>query len=162
MAGQSVQIYDDNLNILWDSVTLKRASTNIIVTVQTRIANALLFFLDGQYLGEFDNHDHTAGNIQAIAALDISQFKSNQQYLFQILPISLRLNNGVGAGNFERKSIVGNVWLDGQLLLDNQTDKNFWEHQKGLIGEYLEIYTEEGTSKKLIGILIGQKVLRNQ
>jgi hypothetical protein len=78
MAGQSVQIYDDNLNILWDSVTLKRASTNIIVTVQTRIANALLFFLDGQYLGEFDNHDHTAGNIQAIAALDISQFKSNQ------------------------------------------------------------------------------------
>ena len=24
---------------------------------------------------------------------------------------------------------------------------NFWKHQKGLIGEYLQIYTEEGSSK---------------
>jgi hypothetical protein len=27
-----------------------------LVTVQTRKANALLFFLDGKYLDEFDNH----------------------------------------------------------------------------------------------------------
>ena len=208
MTGQSVRIYDDNMNLLWDSanysditsdnteiipvvigplqwqtwsestvsnlpvitspnpieqlnitndetiylwyrrnVTLKQASANTIVTVQTRIANALLFFLDGQYLGEFDNHDHAEGSVEAVIALDLSHFKPNQQYLFEILSISLGLNNGVGPDHFEQKGIVGNVWLDGQLLVDNETDTNFWEHQKGLVGEYLQIYTEQGSSK---------------
>ena len=52
-----------------------------------------------------------------------------------------------GAGHLEQKGIVGNVWLDGQLLVDNETNTNLWEHQKGLVGEYLQIYTEEGSTK---------------
>ncbi len=36
-------------------------------------------------------------------------------------------------------------FLDGQLLSNDQ--RNLWEHQKGLIGEYLQIYTSEGSSK---------------
>jgi hypothetical protein len=208
MADKSVQIYDDNMILLWDSanysdihsdnteifpvvvgplqwktwsesisknlpvvtslapleqlnltndetiylwyrrnVTLKQASANTIVNVQTRIANALLFFLDGQFLGEFDNHDHAEGGNDILLALDLSHFKPNQQYLFEILSISLGLSNGVGPNRFEQKGIVGNVWLDGELLVDNQTNINFWEHQKGLLGEYLQIYTEEGSTK---------------
>jgi hypothetical protein len=208
MDAQSVRIYDDNLNLLWDSanlsdiisdnteiipgvtgplewqtwseptvsnlpvitsvspleqlsvtndetiylwyrrnVTLQHASVNIIVTVQTRAANALLFFLDGQYLGEYDNHDHVASIIQAQVALDLSNFKPNQQYLFEILSVSLGLNKDLVAGYMELKGIVGNVWLDGQLLLDNITNATVWEHQKGLVGEYFQIYTSEGSSK---------------
>ena len=208
MPAESVRIYDNNLNILWDStnysdihsdntkiftivpnplqwktwtesnrsdlpkvtsltpleqlnltndetiylwyrrnVTLQRAQANTIITVQTRKANALLFFLDGHYLGEFDNHDHTTGNVEPSIAFDLSHLKPNQQYLLEILSISLGLNNGVGPYGFENKGIVGNVWLDGELLIDNQTNPNLWEHQKGLIGEYLQIYTAEGSSK---------------
>jgi hypothetical protein len=126
---------NDETIYLWyrRNVTLKQASTNTIVKVQTRISNALLFFLNGQYLGEFDNHDHSSGDVEALLALDLSHFKINEQYVFEILSISLELNNGVGADQFEKKGIVGNVWLHGQLLLDNQT--NLWEHQKGLFGE---------------------------
>jgi hypothetical protein len=41
------------------NVTLTQALTNTIITVETRKANALLFFLDGKFLGEFDNHDYS-------------------------------------------------------------------------------------------------------
>ncbi len=146
---EQLNITNDETIYLWyrRNVTLKQASANTIVNVQTRIANALLFFLDGQYLGEFDNHDHAEGSVDALLALDLSHFKANQQYLFEILSVSLGLSNGVGAGRFEQKGIAGNVWLDGELLVDNETNINFWEHQKGLLGEYLQIYTEEGSTK---------------
>ncbi len=72
----------------------------------------------------------------------VSYFKPNQEYLFEILSISLELYSGVGANYFEQKGIVGNVWLDEQLLVDNQ---NLWENQKVLVGEYLQIYTEQGS-----------------
>jgi hypothetical protein len=103
--------------------------------------------LDGKYLGEFDNHNEGLGSVEPIVALDLSNFKTNQQYLFEILSISLGLNSGVPAYHLEYKGIVGNVWLDGQLLVDNETSTNFWQHQKGLAGEDLQIYTEEGSSK---------------
>ncbi|CAF3586180.1 unnamed protein product [Rotaria socialis] len=206
MTGHSVRIFDDNLNLLWDSanvsgiqsdnteffpivigplqwqtwsepvvsnlsvftsinpteqltitndetiylwyrhnVTLTQAQAHTIVQVETRKANALLFFLDGEYLGEFDNHDHSQGALTATISLDLSTFKPNQRYLFEILSISLGLDNGIQANSFEHKGIVGNVWIDGQLVGNDET--NLWEHQKGLVGEYFQIYTEQGSSK---------------
>jgi hypothetical protein len=209
MKDQSLRIYDDNMNVLWDSdiysdissdnseilpivvgplqwqtwsesskilnssvvtspspleqlnltndetiylwyrrnVTIQQPSATTLITVQTRASNALLFFLDGQYLDEFDDRNHQQGGVVAAVTVDLSHFKPNQQYLLEILSISLGLDNNVGPSIYENKGIVGNVTLDGQLLLDNQTETNFWEHQKGLIGEYLQIYTEQGSSK---------------
>jgi hypothetical protein len=146
---EQLNITNDETIYLWyrRNVTLKQALKDTIVTVETRAANALLFFLDGKYLGEFDDHDRAEGDVEAIVALDLSNFKANQQYLFEILSISLGLSNGVGESHYERKGIVGNVWLDGDLLFDNQTGKYLWEHQKGLVGEHLQIYTEQGSSK---------------
>jgi hypothetical protein len=109
------------------------------------MGNALLFFLDGQYLGEFDNHDHGGGGLQISVALDLSHFKANQQYLFEILSISLGCNTGYGDNTFEYKGIVGNVSISGQVLPYNDT--NPWEHQIGLVGEYFQIYTSEGSTK---------------
>ncbi|CAF2383629.1 unnamed protein product [Rotaria sp. Silwood2] len=206
MTGHSVRIFDDNLNVLWDSanvsdiqsfnteilpivfaplewqtwsepvtsnlpvltsinpieqlkvtndetiylwyrrnVTLTQTQAHTLVRVETRKANALLFFLNGKYLGEFDNHDHSQGSLTATISLDLSTFKPNQQYLFEILSISLGIDNGIWENNFEYKGIVGNVWLNDQLLVNDET--NLWEHQKGLVGEYFQIYTEQGSSK---------------
>ena len=144
-----LNITNDETIYMWyrRNVTLKHASVDTIVRVQTRISNALLFFLDGHYLGEFDDHDHQAGSAEAFLALDLSHFTTNQQYLLEILSISFGLFSGVYANTFEQKGIDGNVWLDGELLFDNETEANFWSHQKGLIGEYLQIYTEQGSSK---------------
>ncbi len=128
-------------------MTLQQPSKTTIIIVQTRKANALLFFLDGQYLGEFDDHQHEWGDVSSVVSVDLSHFKPNQQYLFEILSISLGIDNDIGPYDYDKKGIVGNVWLNDQLLFDNQTETNFWEHQKGLIGEYLQIYTEQGSSK---------------
>jgi hypothetical protein len=146
---EQLNLTNDETIYLWyrRNVTLQEPSARTMITVQTRIANALLFFLDGQYLGEFDDHQHSAGSITGTVSVDLSHFKPNQQYLFEILSISLGINNGAGPGYFENKGIVGNVSLDGQQLFDNQTETNFWQHQKGLIGESLQIYTEQGSSK---------------
>ena len=56
-----MNLTNDETIYLWyrRNVTLQQAQANTIITVQTRKANALLFFLDGEYLGEFDNHDHS-------------------------------------------------------------------------------------------------------
>jgi hypothetical protein len=123
-------ITDDDTVYLWyrRNVTLKQASAKAIIRVQTRIANALLFFLNGQFLGEFDNRAHTTGPVEAFIAVDLSHFKPNQPYLFEILSLTIGVYSGVGANYFEQKGIAGNVWLDGQLLSNNET--NLWEHQK--------------------------------
>ena len=143
---EQLKVTNDETIYLWyrRNVTLTETLSHTTVQIETRMANAFLFFLDGQYLGEFDNHAHDQRSITATVSLDLSTFKPNQQYLFEILSISLGLDNGVWGNNLERKGIIGNVWLDGHSLLN---DTNLWEHQKGLVGEYLQIYTEEGSSK---------------
>lgn len=75
----------------------------------------------------------------------IYQFQVNQQYLFEILSVSLGIDNRIYIGDFDYKGIVDDVTLDDQSLLDDQN--NLWEHQKGLTGEYDQIYTQQGSSK---------------
>ncbi len=206
VAGQSVCVYDDNVNLLWDStnysdissdntkyfpvlmgplewqtwseptvsnlpvttspnpieqisltngqtsylwyrrnVTLSQPSATTIVSVQIRAANALLFFLNGEYVGDFSSFDQGKGSLTATVSLDLSTFKANQQYLFEILSISFGLSTNYGQSTFDYKGIVGNVWLDDQLIVNDTT--NLWEHQTGLVGEYFQIYTEQGSSK---------------
>jgi hypothetical protein len=110
-----------------------------------RKSNALLFFLDGQYISQFDTHNHEQGLLNATIALDLSRFKINQPYLFEILSVSLGIDNSIYIGDFDYKGIVGNVSLDDQSLCDDE--KNLWQHQKGLVGEFYQIYTEQGSSK---------------
>jgi outer membrane lipoprotein-sorting protein len=144
---EQLYITNDQTIYLWyrRNVTLTEKSSNTLVTVETRKANALLFFLDGEYLGEFDDHDSQRGSITVTIALDLSTFKLNQKYLFEILSISLGVDKGYAQSNFDYKGIVGNVWL-GEKLLTNDTT-NLWEHQSGLVGEHFQIYTEQGSSQ---------------
>ena len=144
---EQLYITNDETIYLWyrRNITLPQTQSHTRFQVETRKSNGLLFFLNGQYLGEYDNHDHSQGGLTAYVALDISAFKPNQQYTLEILSISLGIDNGVGAGGFERKGIVGNVWIEDQLIVNDTA--NPWEHQKGLVGEYFQIYTEQGSSK---------------
>jgi hypothetical protein len=75
---EQLQITNDETIYLWyrRNITLTETSSKTIVSVQTRTANALLFFLDGQYLGEFDNHQHSKSSLTATVSLDLSTFKS--------------------------------------------------------------------------------------
>ncbi|CAF1216964.1 unnamed protein product [Adineta ricciae] len=59
---------------------------------------------DGKYQGEFDDHDEGLGNLESTITFDLSSFKLNQQYLFEILSISLRINSDVTAYNLEYKA----------------------------------------------------------
>ncbi len=144
---EQLVLTNDETIYLWyrRNVTLPQTQSHTRVIIETRISNALLFFLNGEYLGEYDNRDHGQGPITATVELDLSKFKPNQKYLFEILSVSLGIGNGVRAGRFEYKGIVGKIWIEDQLLINDTA--NPWEHQKGLVGEYFQIYTEGGSSK---------------
>jgi hypothetical protein len=144
---EQLNITNDETIYLWyrRNITLTTASARSILRIQMRKSNALLFFLDGQYISQFDTHNHEQGLLNATIALDLSRFKINQPYLFEILSVSLGIDNSIYIGDFDYKGIVGNVSLDDQSLCDDE--KNLWQHQKGLVGEFYQIYTEQGSSK---------------
>ncbi|UJR18590.1 hypothetical protein I4U23_005497 [Adineta vaga] len=143
---EQLNLTNDETIYLWyrRNVSLSQPSVQTIVQVQTRRANSLLFFMDRQFVGYFDDHSHTQGTINVNITLNLSQFLPNQQYIFEILSVSLGIDNfNIGPGSFEYKGIVGNVSLGGQSLVGDEA--SIWEHQKGLFGEAHQIYTEQGS-----------------
>ena len=143
---EQLNFTNDDTRYLWyrHNVTLTQVSSQTTLIVETRHGSSLLFFLDGKYLGVSTDRDGR-GPSTVKTSLDLSSFKVDQQYLLEILSISLASNTGYGVNNFDYKGIVGNVTLGEQVLSSNET--NPWEHQKGLVGEYFQIYTEQGSSK---------------
>ncbi|CAF0812120.1 unnamed protein product [Adineta ricciae] len=134
---------NDETIYLWyhHNVSLVQPSARTVVKVQMRKANSLLFFFGGQFLGVFDNAEHAQSTITHGVTLDLSQFLPNQQYLFEILSVPLGIDNfNIGPGSFGYKGIVGDIFLDEQSL-----SGRVWEHQKGLVGETRQIYTEQGS-----------------
>ena len=144
---EQLNITNDETIYLWyrRNITLRTASARSVLKIQMRKANALLFFLDGQYLGQYDSHAHREGVLNVTLSLDLSRFQINRVYLFEILSVSLGMENYLMGGQLDFKGIVGYVILDDQSLC-NDTD-NLWQHQKGLMGEYDQIFTEQGSSK---------------
>ena len=108
---EQLKITNDETIYLWyrRNVTLTQVSPNTIVKVETRKSNALLFFLDSESLGESDNRDQIHDPITATVAFDLSRFKLNQTYLFEILSVSLGLDNGISGKTLAYKGIVGHV-----------------------------------------------------
>jgi hypothetical protein len=142
---EQLNLTNDETIYLWyrHNVSLARPSAQTVVQVQTRRANSLLFFLGGQFLDHFDNRDHGEGTITATISLNLSQFLPHEQYLFEILSVSLGIDNtDIGPDHFDYKGIVGNVSIDGPSLIGDEA--NVWEHEKGLVGEARQIYTEQG------------------
>jgi hypothetical protein len=143
---EQLNLTNDETIYLWyrRNISLVQPSAQSVVQVQTRRADSLLFFLDGKFLGSSEDHSHGQGTITINVPLNLTQFRPNQQYLFEILSVSLGIDNyNIGPGHFDYKGIVGNVLLDGQSLIGNDTI--LWEHQKGLVGEAGQIYTEQGS-----------------
>ena len=89
---------NDETVYLWyrRNITLTDASARSILNIRIRKANAFLFFLNGQYISQFDAHNH------------------NQQYLFEILSVTLGIDNSIYIGDFDYKGIVGHrksIWI---------------------------------------------------
>eukprot|EP01113_Clastostelium_recurvatum_P013639 TRINITY_DN1727_c0_g1_i1.p1 TRINITY_DN1727_c0_g1~~TRINITY_DN1727_c0_g1_i1.p1 ORF type:complete len:771 (+),score=128.12 TRINITY_DN1727_c0_g1_i1:272-2314(+) len=121
------------------NITLTFPYGTPIITVDTRLANALVFFLDGIYIGQWADYSHQQGAAEAYINFNPMQFGPGR-HLLEILSVTLGIDNGVWANNFEYKGIVGLVQIAGNPLSED------WVHQKGLAGEYLKIYTAQGAN----------------
>ena len=107
------------------------------VVVDSRKANSLLVFVDGQFQGATDNHDHAAGNISMAVGITTP---TKPPFNLTILSVSLGLDNAVYPGFLEKKGIVGSIFIDEI----NITASAKWLHQPKLTGELLHLYTDSG------------------
>jgi len=107
------------------------------VVVDSRKANSLLVFIDGQFQGATDNYDHAAGNISMAVGITSP---TKPPFNLTILSVSLGLDNGVYPGFLEKKGIVGSVFIDE---IDITTSAR-WFHQPKLTGELLHLYADSG------------------
>ena len=140
-------VTNDDTIYLWyrRNITLTQVSTRTPVSVDTRHGNSLVFFLNNTYLGTIDDDYDARGPSTINTTFNLTNYQINQEYLFEILSISLGSNTGWGVSTFDYKGIVGNVSINGEVLSFDETHS--WVHQKGLVGEYYQIYTEQGSSK---------------
>ena len=140
-------VTNDDTIYLWyrRNITLTQVSTRTPITVDTRHGNSLVFFLNNTYLGTIDDDYDARGPSTINTTFNLTNYQINQEYLFEILSISLGSNTGWGVSTFDYKGIVGNVSINGEVLSFDETHS--WVHQKGLVGEYYQIYTEQGSSK---------------
>jgi beta-galactosidase len=149
---EQLNVTEDDTARLWyrANVTVS-GSGHIHLVVQTRKANSLLVFYDGQLKGVWNEPSHAQGNIDA--TLDFTGNTGTR--LLEILSVSLGLDNGVWAGGFEHKGIVGKVILNGVDITSNN-----WIHQKGLAGEVLQLNTAAG--RKLVQWNTNWQVAKNK
>jgi len=143
---EQYNITNDDTIYLWyrRNVTLIKVSTQTPIMVQTRHGTSLTFFLNGTYLGTVDDKTGRGPSTMS-TTLNLTNFQINQEYLLEILSISFGSDAGYGMSTLDYKGIVGNVSINGQVLPFDETHP--WVHQKGLVGEYLQIYTEQGSPK---------------
>jgi len=143
---EQYNLTNDDTIYLWyrRNISLTRVSSETPVSVDTRHANSLLFFLNGTYLRTVDDYDGR-GPSTISTTLNLTNYQINQEYPLEILSISLGSNTGYGGNALDYKGIVGNVSINREVLPFDETHP--WVHQKGLVGEYYRIYTEQGSSK---------------
>ena len=106
--------------------------------VETRKANALLIFKDGNFEGAVDNHD----NITGFTKLTFNIQSNGQPFHLTILSVSLGLTFAVEANFIEQKGIVGKVSINGADITNQ-----IWSHRPKLTGEILRVYTNDGSEQ---------------
>jgi hypothetical protein len=135
---EQLNVTKDDTARLWYRTRAVFTTGDNKLIIATRNALSLLVFVNGEYKGEWKELSHTQGN--AIATIKINM-KVGGEYLLEILSISFGLDNDVRDDWKEQKGIVGMVALDGKDIT-----KNSWYHQKGISGEVVELFTDQGRS----------------
>jgi len=107
------------------------------------MANALVVWVDGIFIGAWDDHTHGQGNATAVLPFDSDKFSEGHHFI-EILSIGLGNDNANGpnaGGRIDTKGIVG------QVTIPNNTVSGPWILQKGLAGEFIKIFDKSGASK---------------
>ncbi|XP_062509581.1 uncharacterized protein LOC134185731 [Corticium candelabrum] len=130
---------DRTAYLLYRTNTTRLITKRSQLVIETENSVGFIVFLDGNVIGRWTNAEHTPSrNVTAVIPLRVTRHAEGG--LLEILAISFGLAcDGIHKQRFERKGVIGLVLLD-----DEDITYGAWEHQIGLVGEYLSVYTATG------------------
>ena len=131
--------HDQTAYLLYRTHITQRLTNSSHIVIESENSVAFLVFLDGHYVGNWTNAEHVPSKpMTADIPVWVSEHTPGE--LLEIMAISFGLAcDGIRKERFERKGIIGHVLLDKQDITDSG-----WEHQIGLVGEYLSVFTLSG------------------
>ena len=137
---EQLNITEDESDYLFYETTIKVNETSMYkLNVQSRMANAMLAFVDGKFQSDDYNNEHSEGDVTFSLPISVSDSETHQ---LTILSVNLGIHNGVSPGSSDRKGITGSVTLGKSTDITKQE----WKHRAKLEGEIYEVYTTAGSS----------------
>ena len=134
---EQLNVTNDLTDYLFYQTTITGPTTGKVnVTVESRIANALLAYIDGKLQSSAEYCDHTAGPMNYTLPVSTEEGKAHN---LTILSVSLGINTHTEPGDFDLKGINGQVWLGSKDITEGK-----WLHRPMLEGERLHVYTAAG------------------
>lgn len=130
---------DETAYLLYRVQVTQRITKASHIVIETENSVGFLVFLDGDIVATWTNAEHTPSrNVTADIPVRVTERVNGG--LLEILAISFGLAcDGIHKRRFERKGIIGLILLDNQDIT-----YGVWEHQIGLVGEHLSVFTSAG------------------
>ena len=135
---EQLSVTEDESDYLFYQTNFDSKPGNLSLIVQSRKANAMLAFVDGELYSNAFNNQHSYGDVSFKLSISTSDTKTHQ---LSLLSVNLGVNNYFGPGTFDFKGITGSVTLQSTDITDGQ-----WVHRAKLEGEILKVYTQQGSS----------------
>lgn len=136
---EQLNVTRDYSDYLFYQTTIGGPSTGPVnLTIESRIANSFLAFVDGQLqsVGGYCTHD--MGNRTYTLIVNTQEGREQQ---LTLLSVSLGINTHTLPGDFDLKGITGSVFLGEKNITSGK-----WLHRAKLAGEIMSVYTDQGSS----------------
>jgi len=107
---------------------------DLALSIETQKGSAVTVFVNDEYAGDANNHEHADGNVTLNITLPPNRLLSGRRIKLQLLLESFGYGNLMGrwgaSSSPKTKGITGNVWFAGTCLTCGQ----LWHSQAGLRG----------------------------
>eukprot|EP00118_Oscarella_pearsei_P005546 m.25595 g.25595 ORF g.25595 m.25595 type:complete len:715 (+) comp28836_c0_seq3:162-2306(+) len=136
---EQINVTQDETDYLWYKTNLTvRKTGKLNLSVEMSSSNLMLAFVNGKLQDTFIDGSPQFKKLSASFMLDIP---SEGTHLLELLSVSLGIHAGVSQNSFATKGIIGSVLLGGMNITEGH-----WIQQPFLLGEVLDIYSEQGVA----------------
>ena len=136
---EQLNVTNDHSDYLFYQTTVRGSVTGSVnLTLESRISNSFIVFLDGKLQGVVGFCTHNEGDMNYSLSVETQAGKTQQ---LTLLSVSLGVNTHTEPGEYDLKGITGDVILGKENITSGK-----WFHRARLTGEILRVFTVNGSS----------------
>ena len=147
-ASEMLNVTRDLTDFCWYTTTVDVQSSlsSATLTVDAASSTSLLAFINGQYVGECNDHSHQWTTTTWTCKLQVDSVESGQQQL-AVLAVSLGIENGMDADEDPQRLHYKGLAINATVKLDTlDLSTNTWTLRPYLTGEFLDLPSATGHS----------------